>query len=65
MEVSDSKKAGDIIGGVKDNGASLNCWLDYTSSFQFFEACTHGGEQGSPVGNGLGFMGPSGSNEVP
>ena len=35
------------------------------SSFQFFEACPHGGEQGSPVGNGIGFMGPSGSNEVP
>ena len=31
----------------------------------FFEACTHGGEQGSPVGNGIGFTGPSGSNEVP
>ena len=35
------------------------------SSFQFFEACPHGGEQGSPVGNGIGFTGPSGSNEVP
>ena len=25
MEVTDSEKAGDIIGGVKDNGASLDC----------------------------------------
>ena len=25
MEVTDSKKAGDVIGGVKDNGASLDC----------------------------------------
>ena len=25
MEAADSKKAGDIIGGVKDNGASLDC----------------------------------------
>ena len=24
-EVTDSKKAGNIIGGVKDNGASLDC----------------------------------------
>ena len=25
MEVTDSKKAGDVIGGVKDNSASLDC----------------------------------------
>ena len=25
MKVADSKKAGDVIGGVKDNGASLDC----------------------------------------
>ena len=25
MEVTNSKKAGDIIGGVKDNGALLDC----------------------------------------
>ena len=25
MEELDSKKAGDIVGGVKDNGASLDC----------------------------------------
>ena len=25
MEAADSKKAGDVIGGVKDNGASLDC----------------------------------------
>ena len=24
-EVTDSKKAGDIVGGVKENGASLDC----------------------------------------
>ena len=24
-EVTDSKKAGDVVGGVKDNGASLDC----------------------------------------
>ena len=24
-EVTDSKKAGNIVGGVKDNGASLDC----------------------------------------
>ena len=35
------------------------------SSFQFFEACTYGGEQGSLVDYGVGFTGPSGSNEVP
>ena len=35
------------------------------SSFQFFEACPHGGEPGSLVVNGIGFTGPSGSNEVP
>ena len=25
MEAADSKKAGDVNGGVKDNGASLDC----------------------------------------
>ena len=35
------------------------------SSFQFFEACPHRGEQGSLFVNGVGFTGPSGSNEVP
>ena len=27
MEAVDSKKAGNIIGGDKDNGASLDCWM--------------------------------------
>ena len=35
------------------------------SSFQFFEACPHGGEQASPFVNVVGFTGPSGSNKVP
>ena len=55
MEAVDSKKAGDIDGGVEDNSASLDCLFDYMSSFQFFEACPHGGEQGGSVVNGIGF----------
>ena len=35
------------------------------SSFEFFEACPHGGEQGGSVVHGIGFSGPSGSDEVP
>ena len=34
------------------------------NSFQFFEACPHRGEQGGLVVNGVGFSGPSGSDEV-
>ena len=51
----DPKKAGGIVGGVKDNGASLDCRFNYMSSFQLFEACTYRGEQGSPVDYGVGF----------
>ena len=65
MQVTDTKKAGGIIGGVKNNGASLDGWFDYMSSFQLFEAFTYGRELGSLVDYGIGFTWSSGSNKVP
>ena len=61
-EVADSKKAGGV------SNTMVHCWIvDSTiqvHSYSWKPILTEE-NKGSPVGNGIGFMGPSGSNKVP
>ena len=52
----DPKKAGGVVGGVKDDSATLDCRFDYSSSLQLFEVCSYEGEQGGTVDYGVGGL---------
>ena len=53
-QATNTKKAGGIVGGIKDDCATLDCWFDYSSSLQLFETCSYGGKQGGTVDYGIG-----------